>query len=223
MPTFGFSAYLKLVSLNEKPQRTEVRGRFKNRENGYDFHRSLRLRARRLLVDNEPIDAVMASINEILRVPEQKSARLGLDYLVQWRLANPGSMVAFEPALYESPEKIFKINFAPDFGIRIGTDSVAVHIWNTATPPLKSRLVYAALSLFPEIYDQHANAPKDIALLSLRDGKLYRLSDGFGHAALGARLVEQVEAVFRRVRNELGLPPSSRDDRPSAPPPPAGS
>ena len=32
-------------------------------------------------------------------------------------------------------------------------DAVAVHLWNTATPSLSPRMVYAALSLFEAVYD----------------------------------------------------------------------
>jgi hypothetical protein len=219
MPTFGFSAYLKLISLNEKPQRSNIRERFRKRDNGYDFHRSLRLRIQRMLVAGEHPDAVIASVSDILRTPEQKSARLGLERLIEWRKEKAGEIVEFPPALYESPGGVFKVNFNPEFGIKIGSSIVAVHTWNTAFPNLKPRIVYAALSLFPEIYQASDGAPDDLAVLSLRDGQFYRLSESFGHAALGLRLVEQVEEIFHSVRKELGLP-SDRRERPSPPSPP---
>jgi hypothetical protein len=216
MPTFGFSAFLKLLCLNDRPSRTELRARLLPSEGGYDFHRSLRQRAHRYLVDGEPMEDVAASIRDIARTPEQNSARVGLERLETWRRDNPGAIVPYGPATYESPAGLFKVTFTADFGLRIGRDGVAVHLWNTLRPPLSPRMVFAALSLFPAVYAERGHAPDDLAVLSLREPRLYRLSEAGPFAAFGSGLATRVEELFRRVRDELGLPPATErpGDRP---------
>ena len=68
MPTFGFSAFLKLICLNDRPSRTQLRSRLQPSEGGYDFHRSLRQRAQRYLMYGETMEEVVASIGDIVRV-----------------------------------------------------------------------------------------------------------------------------------------------------------
>jgi hypothetical protein len=207
MPTFGLSAFLKLICLNERPGRTQMRARLSPSAGGYDFHRSLRLRAHRYLVDGEPMEDIIASVDEIARAPEQASVRLGMGRLEQWRSAHPGAIIPFAPATYESPAGLFKVNFTADFGVRIGRDAVAAHLWNTATPELSPRLVYAALSLFAPVYAATDNPPDDIAVLSLREPRLYRLSEAGRYSGLGASLADRIEEMLRDVSQELGLPP----------------
>lgn len=207
MPTFGLSAFLKLICLNERPGRTQMRARLSPSTGGYDFHRSLRLRAHRYLVDGEAMEDIVASISEIARAPEQASARIGLQRLEEWRRARPGAIVPFAPVTYESPSGLFKVTFTADFGVRIGRDAVAVHLWNTATPELSPRMVYAALSLFASVYAATDNPPDDIAVLSLREPRLYRLSEAGRYAGLGASLADRIEEMLRDVSQELGLPP----------------
>lgn len=213
MPTFGLSAFLKLICLNERPGRTQMRTRLTPSTGGYDFHRSLRLRAHRYLVDGEPMEEVLASVAGIARAPEQASARIGLQRLEEWRGAHPGVIVPFAPAIYESPARLFKISFTADFGVRLGRDVIAVHIWNTARPELSPRMVYAALSLFAPVYAAMEDSPDDIAVLSLREPRLYRLSEAGRYAGLGTSLAERIEEMLREVRDELRLP--LPDDRPA--------
>jgi len=113
---------------------------------------------------------------------------------------------------YESPAGLFRVNFTADFGVRIGRDAVAVHLWNTATPALSPRMVYAALSLFAPLYAATDNPPDDIAVLSLREPRLYRLSEAGRYAGLGSSLASRIEELLRDVSDELGLPPP--EDRP---------
>ena len=212
MPTFGLSAFLKLICLNERPGRTQMRARLSPSTGGYDFHRSLRLRAHRYLVDGEPIEEVVASIAEIVRKPEQLSVRLGLERLEEWRGEHPGEIMPFAPVTYQSPAGLFKVTFTADFGVRIGREGVAVHLWNTAMPALSPRMVYAALSLFTPLYEQSDNTPDDIAVLSMREPRLYRLSGAGRFAGLGDSLAGRIEEMLRDVRDELGLP--APEDRP---------
>ena len=132
MPTFGFSAFLKLISLNARPQRTLIRQRLAaSRSEGYDFHRSLKLRAGRYLVDGVSLPDVLLTVEEIKRSAERQSAKTGLEQLGIWRDRNPGPMLSFEPASFESPAKNFKVQFLPNFGILLNEKKVAAHIWNT--------------------------------------------------------------------------------------------
>jgi hypothetical protein len=212
MPNFGLSAFLKLICLNERPGRTQMRARLSPSTGGYDFHRSLRLRAQRYLVDGESMEDVMASIAQIVRVPEQTSARLGLQRLEEWRAAHPGAIIPYAPVTYESPAGLFKVTFTADFGVRMGVDGVAVHLWNTASPALSPRMVYAALSLFEPLYAASDKRPDDLAVLSLREPRLYRLSEAGRFAGLGASLADRIEEMMRDVTNELDLP--VHEDRP---------
>jgi len=216
MPTFGFSAFLKLICLNERPGRTQLRTRLSASSGGYDFHRSLRLRAHRYLVDQEPMEDIVASIGDIVRAPEQRSTQIGLERLEQWRHENAGEVIAYEPAGYESPAGLFKVTFTADFGVRIGDGGVAVHLWNTAAPTLSPRMVYAALSLFPSVYGESDNPPDDLAVLSLREPQLLRLSEAGRYAGLGTSVAARIEDLLRDVRAELGLPPA--EERPSRTP-----
>jgi hypothetical protein len=161
------------------------------------------------------MEDVVASIAEIVREPEQLSARRGLERLEQWRRAHPGAIMPFAPVTYESPAGLFKVVFTPDFGVRMGRDAVAVHLWNTARPALSPRTVYAALSLFEPLYAATDNPPDDIAVLSLREPRLYRLSEAGRFASIGASLASRIEDMLKDVSDELGLPPP--ENRPGGP------
>jgi len=212
MPNFGFSAFLKLICLNARPSRSEVRRRLGPSESGYDFHRSLRLRANRYLVGGVPIEEVMASVDEIVRAPEQASARAGLERLDEWRRAHPGPILSYPPATYESPGGLYKVTFTSDFGLSLRGQGVAIHVWNTAQPDLVPRLVYAALSLIAPEYDGSDNPPDDIAVLSLPEMRLYRLSEAGRYATLGAGVGARIEELIRDVQDEIDQPPAH--DRP---------
>ena len=215
MPTFGFSAYLKLISLNEKPRGTTIRDRVAGGGGGYDFHRSMKRGAGLLLADEASLDDVLASLQAIKQMPERFSATQALKRLAEWRADNPGNLMSFPTATYAHSSGLFKVTFAPDFGIRLGRTATAIHIWNTARPALNARTVYAALSLFPDIYDSRA-LPDDFAVLSLQDSSLYRLSEAGRYAGLGESMAERVAEGFRKALNDLRSDETS--DRPSAPP-----
>lgn len=216
MTTFGFSAFLKLLSLNPKPQRWQVGSRLGGGTGGgYDFHRSLRLRIRRHLVGGESIDDVVASAEDIVPEPEKRSVKAGLAQLASWREANPGEVLSFGPATYEAPSGLFKVSFIPDFGLAIDGQRTAIHVWNTGAPKLDDNMVYAALSLLPIAYASHEQGPGDFAVLSLVDGRLYRLSDRRGADLIGGRVVARLEEVFRDVLEELRLPRQPPDKRPA--------
>lgn len=215
MPTFGFSAYLKLLSLNEKPRRTAICSRVAGEGGGYDFHRSMKREASRLLGEDASLEEILASLQAIKRAPERASASQALKRLATWRSANPGELMTFEPATYSHASGLFKVKFTPDFGIRLGRTKTAVHIWNTAQPTLTSRAVHSALSLFPDLYEE-GNGPEDFALLSLREPMLYRLSEAGRHAGVGESAAEKIAEGFRSAINDLGS--QNPADQPGMPP-----
>ncbi len=219
MPTFGFSAYLKLSASNERPQRSIIRTRLSPvRSEGYDFHRSLRLRTRRLMTGSHSIAEVLESLPEITKQPERESVRRGVQNLIEWRDSNPSEIFEVAPATYESPNGIFKVNYTPDFGVRVGGRKTAIHIWNTKTPELSRRIVYSALAIFSDHYrNTSSSSLDDIAVLSLRDGTLYPLDLNAEASFLGRVMVARIEAQFDRVREELQGP--APDGQPAPRPP----
>ncbi len=217
MLNFGTSAFLKLLYQNSKPQRTTIRGRMRfSGGGGYDFHRSLRLRVNRRLVDGESHASILATIGEIARQPERDSVRNGLENLETWREAHPGAISGFSPVTYESPAGLFSVSFTPDFGVQVGPRSVAAHVWNTKEPALVEHLTYGALSLFHPLYEGDGR-PDDLAVLSLRDGALHRLGDVAKYADLSLEMVARIDDVIREVGDELGLP--GTDEHPPGPRP----
>jgi hypothetical protein len=206
---FGTSAFLKLLCLNERSQRLEIRSRLAPSGDAYDFHRSLRLKAKRLLVRGEPLDDLIVEASTIKNSSERASAISGLHALQLWRAANPGPVLDIPPAAYESPSGIFAAKFTPDFGLDIRGDSMAIHLWNTKSVKLAPRMVYAALSLFESAYAEVDSPPDDLAVLSLPDERLYRLSDAGARPAIGPAVAKRIEDLFRDEREGLGFPPLS--------------
>jgi hypothetical protein len=213
MPTFGFSAYLKLVSLNERPRGTAIRGRVAGGGGGYDFHRSMKRAASQLLIGGASLEDLTESLGVIKRAPERLSATMALKRLAEWRSDNPGALATYQAMTYSHPSGLFKVTFTPDFGVRLGRLGTAIHIWNTAQPALKARTVYAALALFPDLYE--ADVPDDFAVLSLREPQLFRLSEAGRYASLSAGVADNVAEGFRKAFDDLGVPapPSSRASR----------
>ena len=190
-----------------------MRSRLVPSGDAYDFHRSLRLLAHRYLADGEPFSSVLSSAEAITALAERNSAKSGLKALDGWRKANPGAVFRLSTREYESPAAQFRVLFTPDFGISLGSQTTAVHIWNTTVPSLDPRMVYAALSLFPDLYGSSAD---DFAVLSLKEGTLYRLSEAPDQSLMAQRLVEHIDEVFIQVRNDLGSPDAPSDRRPPA-------
>ena len=210
MPSFGFSAFLKLLSLSDRRQLSELRSRLAPSDSGYDFHRGFRLLAARYLGRGEDLAALLKEADAFRNEAEARSARAALEYLSRWRLDFPGALSTVPPQAFESPNKQFKVRYTPDFGIDIDGQVVAVHIWKTLRPDLDARMTYAALSLFPALYTGNANAPDDVAVLSVLNGRLYRLSDVPDQSLLASRVVGALDTRME----ELG-------DRRPPPQPPA--
>ena len=214
MIRYGFSAFLKMLSLNDRPQRTEIRKRLvPSSGGGYDFHKSLRLHARGYLVDGEPMADVIASAGNITRLPERLSAIAALQRLELWRAATPGEILQFAPVEFESPRSLFKVKFEPDFGLRIRGKTTAVHLWNTQRPQLSPGATFAALSLVAQAYQSREDGPEDVAVLSIREPPaLYLLSQVRDRSAIAALMVERVEKTIQGTVQ----PPAAPEDRPAA-------
>ena len=91
---------------------------------------------------------------------------------------------------------------------------VAVHIWKTQRPPLDVRMTYAALSLFSDLYDGAQGGPQDLAVLSVVDGRLYRLSDVPDQGILADRVAAFIENLIRDISEEISPPPPRPGDQP---------
>lgn len=221
VPNIGFSAYLKLICMNKQPQRTAIRGRLTpNDGNGYDFHRRLRLFAKRYLLDGEGRDDIGRAALAIEQEPERKSALHGLGELFRWCENNPGPYFKLAQVTFKSPGGVFNVQFQPDFGVVIDGKRTAVHIWNTKSVDIVPNRCYGALALLPALYAGQPGAPDDLAVLSLRDGTLYRLSEAGDAARFGLKVALDIEDAFIEEARDLGVTigPSKHD--PHAPPPP---
>jgi hypothetical protein len=214
LTTFGFSAFLKLLSMNDRPRRTELRRRFSPAKpsSGYDYHTSFRVRARHYLLDGEAMPDVLASTSTIKKPSERLSAITALQRLETWRAGMSGTIVTFEPVIFESPGKLFKVKFEPDFGVLIHGQITAFHLWNTQKPNLAAGSAYAALALVAEAYQDHDRAPGDVAVLSTRHDppQELRLGDVPAPLALASSIIEQIEDDIRGATTSLPPP----EDRP---------
>lgn len=144
VPKFGFSAFLKLINSNPKPQKRLVRDRFRPSTGGYDFHKSLRQRVQRIAFENLSFRDALASTAEIGKAAERESAIKGLRQFSEWRDKNLGDLSACDSFLFESPKGFFKVEFTPNFLIELNGRRTAVHLWNTRHA-LSAGLVNASL------------------------------------------------------------------------------
>ncbi|PBB38816.1 hypothetical protein CK221_04005 [Mesorhizobium sp. WSM3868] len=203
--------------MNDRPQRTELRRRFTPREGGYDFHASLRRFCQRLMT-GETLDVLLAASSTISQGSERRSAQLGLQQLAVWRDQNPGTVLEFPAVTVRSPAGTFSVTFTPNFGLQVGGQSVAIHVWNTATPRLEPRLVRAVLSSVQPAYWATDNRPDDIAVLCLRTMRLIRLGDASDVAELGRLIFAGIDGVFQEMAAALREAPPAPEDRPGPPP-----
>jgi hypothetical protein len=217
MLSFGTSAYLKLISLNTKPQRTELRKRLSPSDSSYDFHRSLRLHASRLLVKGERLESVLESVGHIKKAPERTSVQAGLAALLTWRAQYPAPLFEVKRYVYTSPNSVFRLNFSADFGTVINGKRCGVHLWNTKKPPLAERLTIGVLSLMKENYPELNN----IVVLSLLDSRLFWSVEDTRHVAIGQSISLRIEETILSVEEELETSTRARRTPPGPPHPPA--
>ncbi|GLR49452.1 hypothetical protein KYK30_03245 [Shinella yambaruensis] len=218
IPKFGFSAFLKLINSNPKPQKRLVRDRFRPSTGGYDFHKSLRQRVQRIAFENLGLQEALASTTEIGKKAERESAIRGLRQFFEWRQRNLGDLSACESFLFSSPKGLFKGEFTPNFLIELNGRRTAVHLWNTRQA-LSARLVNASLCMVANRHPLEGR-PDDFAVLSLQDGRLFRWSDANKEtAAFGEKLLEVLDLEFANARLEFGLPGAVEGDAPDTPTP----
>lgn len=201
-----------MLSLNDRPRRTEMRNRLRpSSGTGYDFHRQFRLLAHRYLVGGEALEQLLAEAQGWGNAAEGRAAREALEFLEEWRGRAPGVMFNFEPRVWENPSGAFTVKYTPDFGIEIDGVRVAIHIWKTQHPPLDVRMTYAALSLFGDLYSDDQAGPQDVAVLSVIDRRLYRLSDVPDQSVLAERIMTAIENLIDELRDEAPPPPPPGD------------
>lgn len=217
MLSFGTSAYLKLISLNTKPQRTELRKRLSPSDSPYDFHRSLRLHASRLLAKGESLESVLESVGHITKTPERTSVQAGLATLLNWRAEHPAALFEVKRYAYTSPNSIFRLNFSADFGTVINGKRCGVHLWNTKKPPLAEMLTIGVLSLMKENYPELDN----LVVLSLLDSRLFWSANDTRHVAIGQSISLRIEEAILSVEEELETSTRARRTPQVPPHPPA--
>lgn len=207
IPTFGFSAFLRMICLNEKPQKTVIRNRHRQiKSGGYDFHKSLRDNIRKLATGTSSIEEVLNSVSAIVKKPERESAKAGIKSFVEWINENPSAVSFCDPLTFTSPAGLFRITFQADFVVDINGRKTAVHVWNTKLK-LSRNIVMAALTLVATKWNVTPSGPNDFAVLSLRDGELYRWSDDqHGYLKSGNELMLHLDRVCALVRNDFNLP-----------------
>jgi hypothetical protein len=210
MTAFSVAAFLKIVSLNAKPQKTELRKRlFGTGGRPYDYHRSLKLAAGKLLVDGLPLGQLLEAAEAIKNPAERVSLIEGLTKLFEWRVSYPGDVYKVPARIYDSPNKLFKISIQPEFGILNASGRTAFCLWNTKSVDLKFDAAYNLLAAFPGCYERALPPVDDFGLLSLREPKLLRLSERAISEAEVLAMMMQVEHVILDLYDEAGrhLPP----------------
>lgn len=197
--TFGFSAFLKILSLNDKAQRAAIRRRLgPSTGKGYDFHKRFRQLAHHYLVGAASLPDVIASAQTIVKSAERTSAVSALERLGLWDTRGLGGIIDFAPAIYESPNRLFRLKFEPDFGMWIDGKATAFHLWNTKSAKLTPNVTYGALALVAQAFQSHDSSPDDVGVFSLREpSTVYLLSQASDHSAVATSIVEQIEEFIR--------------------------
>ncbi|TMU89369.1 hypothetical protein [Brucella haematophila] len=217
MPNFGISSFLKILHLNEKPQKTEIRKRLNPSDGGgYDFHGSVRRLCADLALNNADPRAVIERLKDIKKVSERDSARTGLQAFIKWKNEHPAQFVMANNVIYNSPKSLFKLTFKPNFSLITDDKVAAVHIWNTARPALDDHLVRAVLSVFPALYT--VNKPDDLAVLCLRSKRLIRLGEPDPKIQeLGILLIKKVDKIITDLNESGDGKPYDTGDHPTPP------
>ncbi|KAB2685572.1 MULTISPECIES: hypothetical protein [Brucella/Ochrobactrum group] len=217
MPNFGISSFLKILHLNEKPQKTEIRGRLEPKTGGgYDFHGSVRRLCTEIALNDGDPALVIGHIKDIKKAAERNSARLGLQAFLEWRKHNLSEVSTATNVTYQSPKDLFKVTFKPNFSMIDSNGVTAVHIWNTAKPKLDDHFVRATLSIFPELYTE--NKPDDLAVLCLRSQRLIRLGQPDAKLqALGNILINKIERIISEINEGGDRKPRDIGEHPTPP------
>lgn len=207
IPKFGFSAFLRIICANEKPQKRLIKERHKPSEGGYDFHKSLRRLIQKLTVGEltTPNDIAMY-VAGITQAAERKSVSKGIKTFREWYEKNAMPLRGVGPMVFSSPNNHYQVNFTADFITEIDGRNTAVHVWNTNSN-LNRNLVIATLTIVAKSWPVTQTRPSDYAVLSLKTGDLLKWSDASAeHKMLGERLMLHIERLCVLARKELGLP-----------------
>lgn len=195
IPTFGFSAFLKVLHLKEAPQKAEIRKRYKPSGIGYDYHKNLRKRIQWLATGTHSFIEVQSTLNQIKRKPERHSTERALKKFSDWRTANPQPLLPSRVIKISSPRNIYAFNFSADFVVEIGSRATAIHVWNTQVE-LARNITLALLTQVAESWPVDVSRPDDFAVLSLQTGEIYRWSDSSKeHVDLGISMIRHIERV----------------------------
>lgn len=217
IPNFGFSAFLKLINANDRPQRRILRERHSPAEGGYDYHKSLRRIVQRIAFEGLSLEQAFAAADTIRNAPERASARRGLERFFSWRATNSGPMSECAPMTFTSPRGLFKVTFQADFIVELNGRTIAVHIWNTQVPLVRN-IVLAATRLVADRFPAERRLD-DYAVLSLQDGSFFRWSESTAeHGRLGEHILTVLDRQCETTRFDLGLSLPTTPPSPPSPP-----
>ncbi|MBW9091424.1 hypothetical protein JNB91_26835 [Rhizobium wenxiniae] len=204
IPTFGFSAFIGMLFLNERPQRTKIKNRIApSKKGGVDYHTPFRQAAHKLISQGKPLEEIVASMQNIKQNARRESAINGIKRLHAWQLLRIYMPMNFGSAIYQSPNSVFKIRFEPDLGLDIDGRHTAIHIWNNKAD-IDPTLTLAALTFLKDSYAGMRGGPDDWAVLSTKDLILYRHSEASeNHRSLAKLLSAKLEKTFANVRSEI--------------------
>lgn len=220
IPSFGFSAFLKIICTNDKPQKRAIRERHKPSNGGYDFHKNLRRRIQWLSSGSHSPAQVIASLSDIAKAPERASTYAGLKKFIDWLSRHKAKTSFCDEICFKSPNGLFQVKFAPDFLTEIEGRMTAVHVWNTQET-LSRNLVIALLTTVALNWENTSERPDDFAVFSLQDGQLYKWSEHTReHKKMGHSLMLHIEKLCKNARMELGLPMIGDEKQPPQPPTP---
>lgn len=214
IPTFGFSAFIGVLSLNERPQRTKIKNRISpNKKSGRDFHTPFRQAAHKLVLRGASLDEIVASMQNIKQDAKRTSAINGIKRLSGWQALQTRQAMEFGAAIYQSPNAVFRIRYEPDFGLDIDGRHTAIHIWNNKAE-INPTFTFAALTFLRNGYASLRGGPDDWAVLSTKDLTLYRHSETTeNHVTLANLLADKLEKTFVNVRSEIASSESAIYDR----------
>lgn len=197
MPTFGTSAYLKLLALNPQPKDTEIRNRLGERKRGYDFHKAMRRIATECASGAASWGMTQERLKAIKTPAERQSATSAARALLRWVDGRAIRLLQDADQQVASPNGIYSVKFSPDFEIDLGGTVTRVHIWNTIRPAIKLREAIGTLGLFvPD------DRPQSIGVLSLRTNELFLPVNVESSRELARVLALDVERRFARIATE---------------------
>ncbi|MCQ2003998.1 hypothetical protein [Rhizobium sp. NRK18] len=209
IPTMGFSAFLKLISLSDKRQKSTIRERHKPSKDSkpYDRHRSLRRAIQKLATGTQTPAEVFAATSLIKNKGERRSTRLGIIRFLKWRKANPGQINFCDAIVIQSPGGFFRIRFEANCVMEMGGRRTAIHIWNTKEPKLQKSIVIAALTLVQRNWPKESDLVDDFAILDLRNMQLHRWSENpKAYSTIVDAIMQYLDLQCKLSRNEFGLP-----------------